>query len=134
MKEKLTHTILEHDPVTRTSVNLGPIFSREEIPSYVSVRIAGEDKTFLGIYVGDTYLWGQKPRVSQVQYPGMDAPEVSVHITTNPRIYIPELHRIVHGFQCWWGVIESPDELRAITDEDISGQWYIQALKALSEK
>jgi hypothetical protein len=38
------------------------------------------------------------------------------------------------GYESWWGQINSPEELKAITDVDIQNVWYVKALKEMAEK
>ena len=50
---------------------------------------------------------------------------------SNPAIYVPELRKIVFGCESWWGEIQSPDEIKDITDDDISNVWYVKLVKAM---
>ena len=38
------------------------------------------------------------------------------------------------GAKSWWGVIKSIEEIKDITDDDISNVWYVKLAKALKEK
>ena len=85
--------------------------------SFVSVRPCGdeyEDKTYLGLYVGEVAI----------------GDTMSLH---NPCIWVPDLKQYIFGCESWWGVIDSEDDLRKITDADIENVWYVRALKELSE-
>lgn len=42
-----------------------------------------------------------------------------------------DLQRIIFGAESWWGIIESLEELKDITDDDINNIWYVKALKAM---
>lgn len=104
-------------------------FSRAKLGDWVSVRLASEDKnTYLGIYLGD---WASS-------FGGVVAKDSTVlEITTglgNPAIYVPDLKRIVRGYESWWGVINGPDDLQQITDQTIENVWYVRALKDLTER
>jgi hypothetical protein len=48
--------------------------------------------------------------------------------------YVPDLDRVVWGYESWWGVIKGPEELKEITDEDIQNVWYVKAMKQMSER
>ena len=50
----------------------------------------------------------------------------------NPLIFIPSTGQVVLGAESWWGEIENPEKLREITNEDIDGLWYVQAMKSLT--
>ena len=52
-------------------------------------------------------------------------------MATNPAIYVFDLQRIIFGAESWWGIIENPEELKDITDDDINNIWYVKALKAM---
>lgn len=51
---------------------------------------------------------------------------------TNPAIYIPEVDEIVWGYSSWWKRIESPDDMKDITDQDIENVWYVKAIRQIS--
>lgn len=107
------------------------IFGGKQKPgAMVAVRPCGEEyegRTYLGMYLcsAPTGIVGKQLGTTIV-----------LHMTdyTNPAIYIPELDQIVWGYGSWWGEIESEDQLRQITDEDIQNIWYVRALKELQAK
>lgn len=103
------------------------IFSRVKKGDFVKVRPSAEDKTFLGVYLGDT------PIGLGISYKDEQSTLVIKPGVPNPAIYVPDLKRIVYGMESWWGRIASPDDLKEISDEDISNVWYVQALKAFAE-
>jgi hypothetical protein len=47
---------------------------------------------------------------------------------------VPDLARVVMGWESWWGEIRTPDDLRQITNADVENVWYVKALKTLSEQ
>lgn len=94
--------------------------SREE-SSLVEVKPCGDDKTYIGIYMGDFALSASYKVVgSELQI------KPSFH---NPAIFIPELNRVVFGCESWWRTIDSVEDAKGINDEDISGCWYVKLLK-----
>jgi len=99
--------------------------------SYVSVRPCGadnpENKTYLGIYLGAA------PRGISAEQDG-DNIVIMFKEYNNPVMYVPALKRIVWGYESWWGPIETPDDLKAITDEDINTTWYVSALRSILEQ
>jgi hypothetical protein len=100
-----------------------------EVGSWVSVRPCAkeyEDKTFLGIYLGDLLTGG-------TEMYNVQSKQVEVMLNSNPAIYVPDLKKIVWGMESWWGVIDSPEKLRKISNADIENVWYVRALKDLSE-
>lgn len=102
-----------------------PLFGGKQ-GSFVKVRKAGEgEKTKLGLYLGDLPLGvagGVTATGELVLKYGM----------TNPAIFVFEDNQIVYGCESWWGQIETPEELKEITDGDIGNVWYVRALKALT--
>lgn len=53
---------------------------------------------------------------------------------TNPAIFVPEFNEIIWGIESWWSKIESPDDLKQVTDADIENAWYVKALKKIEEE
>ena len=93
----------------------------------LNVRVCenDNDKTYLGIYLGD-FVIGNNYSYNRTKE------ELSVIAMTNPTIFIPELNKIVFGMESWWYELEKPEDLQEITNEDIDNVWYVQALKMLS--
>ena len=81
-------------------------------------------KTYLGLYLGNQ-PWSQTVSYNE------ESGELTVGMASNPAIYVFDLQRIIFGAESWWGIIESPEELKDITDDDINSQWYVKALKAM---
>lgn len=92
-----------------------------------AVRIAGETQTYLGLYLGEL------PWILTVGYEE-DNRTLRVGSASNPCLLIPSLGRLVWGAECWWHLLDSPDDFKEITDKTISSQWYVQAAKALYDK
>jgi cell wall-associated NlpC family hydrolase len=95
----------------------------------VRVRLAGEQATHVGIYLGDllvpSFLVAYRKSTQEFQVP----------VRTNPAIFVPALRRVVWGQESWWGPVKDAADLeRAITAADIDGQPYVQMLRALAEK
>ena len=109
-----------------------PLFKTCEPGAWVAVRPRDDeckDKTFLGVYLGDLAVSGTgasfDPTTGTLTFkPGYG----------NPAMWVPDLNRVVMGYESWWGVIESPDGMRQITNKDIDNVWYVKALKAMTEK
>jgi len=121
------------EPITIEAIDLSelgevrlqkPIFSPREQGSFVAVRKAGEEKTKLGLYLGDLPL-----SVGGRIVDGEDGKTLVVgRGVANPCIFVFEDNQFVFGLESWWGKIESADQLREITDDDISNVWYVRAL------
>lgn len=134
--ERMKHTIISFDikfPIEVTAVKVYGVrhgWKSESIGSWVSVRPCVDNeggKTFLGVYLGDLQ---RSPMYAWLD----DTHEFEIYPDTNPAMWVPELKRIVWGMESWWGVIDSADDLRKITDADIQNIWYVRALKELSDK
>lgn len=105
----------------------GRVPRAEQIGSWCSIRPVSDTKTYLGVYLGDlqcdsNYSWSVKTHV------------LTVMPHSNPAIYVPDLKRVVWGYESWWGIIDSEEKLRQITDADIQNVWYVRALKEMAEK
>jgi len=99
-------------------------------PGLVSVRPCAEeyqDKTYVGFLLGSlivdvTIGWDPETK------------KLSLFPYTNPAIFVPELNKIIFGYESWWGRIKNPEDLKAITDDDIMNVWYVKALMKEAEK
>lgn len=96
-------------------------------PTLVGVRLAGEDRTHLGLLLGNMAAGALTHYDGETQTLGL---QLSFH---NPAMYVPALNRIVWGYESWWEEIGTEDQLRQISNEDIDGVWYVQALKMLEK-
>lgn len=99
----------------------------EEVGSWVSIRPCDSEKTYLGVLLGDMHI-------STMHTYHLKTKELTASSHKNPAIYVPDLKRIVWGYESWWGVINSPEKLRKITDIDIENVWYVKALKELTKE
>ncbi|MDE1465325.1 hypothetical protein [Spartinivicinus poritis] len=102
-----------------------PFFSQSG--QYVAVKPCDDNKTYLGVLIGE------------LCQPVVKYDEVSQALTVtfgmgNPAIWVPDLNRVVMGYESWWSKIKRPDDLKQITDADIINTWYVQVLKQLSEQ
>lgn len=85
-----------------------------------------ENKTYLGVFIGYAAL------SSSISI--KDDKIICDWAMHNPAILIPEKGKIVYGIESWWGLIDSVDDLKSITDQDIDNVWYVQAMKILQSK
>lgn len=88
---------------------------------------AYEGKTFLGLYIGDIALGiGCSHKEENV---------LEVYLGTyNPAIFVFDLNKLIFGAESWWGEIETEDDLKQITNQDIENVWYVKALKQIQAK
>ena len=114
--------------------NLKPvpgIFGDKDIGSFVCIRPCAEeyeDKTYLGIYLGDM------PVSIDCDY-NEGNQELSIKTgMTNPAIFVPDLKTIIFGVESWWQRITTESQLRSITDIDIENVWYVKALKQIASE
>ncbi len=118
---------IEIRPVKRSYKGL---MGMHEVGIMVAIRPVGdqyEGKTFLGIYLGDM------PIELLVSYQ-TKLKNIVVGTHDNPAIFVPSLNKVIYGVESWWGEIESEEQLRQITDDDIQNVWYVKALHELGEK
>lgn len=94
----------------------------------VKIRPCGDEyknKTYLGFLLGDVATsigFGIKDGKINLSFAGH-----------NPGIFIPELGKVVYGYESWWGEIEDEKEFSEISDSDIQNVWYVKLWKALQE-
>lgn len=106
---------------------------RDPIPSgtWVSIRPVTdnpEKKTYLGVYLGSLPVKGATTSYH------LKTKELSFLVLDNPGIYVPDLKKIVYGYESWWGKIKTPEDLQQITDQNIQDVWYVRALQELTPK
>lgn len=104
------------------------LFSREKPGTWVSIRVCGENVTRLGVMLGALALG------FNVKHDRHTRTLTIGFSHYNPAIWVPDLNRVVFGCESWWGVIDSPEKLRKITDADIENVWYVKALRELEAK
>jgi hypothetical protein len=100
-------------------------FGMAPLGSWVAVRPCADEyegKTYLGISLGDL------PSGLSLGYGEKDQKLVLMS-RGNPAILIPSKGTVVRGYESWWGVIKTPEDLKQITDDDISNVWYVKALR-----
>lgn len=97
-----------------------------KVGQMVMVRMCDKTKaTHLGVYLGEF------PMQLLHQF-DKETKRIEVFPNLNPAMLVPKLGRIVWGCESFWGPIESENQLRQVTDAEISDIWYIKALKELS--
>lgn len=85
-----------------------------------------QNKTYLGFYIGD---------IAHGSSLGLDGDKIQVEFTGhNPAIFVPELGKVIYGFESWWSKIKSEKDLASITDGDIKNVWYIKLLEEIGKK
>lgn len=122
-------------PITVNSIKCEDFGIKQSVFGYktgnwVAVRVCNDslkNKTFLGVYLSDLSIgaivsFNQKNR------------KLTISDYSNPIIYIPDIKQLFMGCESWWKKIESPEDLKSITNADIENIWYVRALKELSEK
>ena len=105
----------------------GCLPSMREVGKLVRVRLCDDDKTYLGVYLGELAR-------APMAYTRSDSQNLIVSLYQNPALYVPALSRIVWGDESWWSIIESEDDLRDISNDDIASQWYVRLVKDLFSK
>ena len=101
--------------------------NKNVVGKFVKIRPCGDkynDKTFLGLYLGDLPVGNSISHNSETK-------ELNVSFQCNPAVFVFELNEIIYGYQSWWEVIESEEDLKDISDNDIDNVWYVKALKLL---
>ena len=97
---------------------------------FVSIKPCAEEykgKTYLGLYLGDL------PWMSNVSY-NEDEKILNVGVIHNPAIYVFSLKKIIFGAESWWCKIDSSEDMKDISEEDINNTWYVKLLKAMCQE
>lgn len=119
---------IEVSAINTEHFNTDGLYSKR-VGEIVKIRPCGkeyEGKTFLGILLGDLII---SPHISHDNKTN----ELNIGAMTNPAIFVPELKKIIYGYESWWGTITNKDDLLDlnISDEDIENTWYVQLLKSM---
>lgn len=77
-----------------------------------------EGKEYLGIFLGEMFSFNAVSYKRQEKH-------LVINPVLNPAIYIPELKRIVYGYESWWSFMEDEEETQHILG---------QLMKAFDEK
>jgi hypothetical protein len=134
---RIVNRMMIEYPITINKINFNEItklydpygYRGKDIGKFVAIRSVHDkdgDKTYLGLYLGEFAV------SLGVSY-DKDKGELTVqrHMY-NPAIYVFDLNKILFGYESWWGIIKSEEQLKTITDKDISNVWYVKALKQIS--
>ena len=81
----------------------------------------------MGFYIGELAL-GSSVSLDENEAVRLD------FASHNPAIFVPRLKKVIYGMESWWGEIESVEELKAITNEDINNVWYVKLMKEMMGK
>lgn len=114
-------------PIQVTKIEQNPIDYQDCLyKSYIGkpVKVRLGKKTYLGVFIGELPT---SAHISHNEQTGV----LTVNHMTNPAMFVPELNRIVFGHESWWGVIESPEDFKEITDGDINNVWYVKLAKSM---
>ena len=84
-------------------------------------------KSYLGLYLEDL------PMMNSISY---DEEKQSLKVGTvhNPAIYVFALKKIIFGAESWWCKINSPEDVKGISEEEIDNTWYVKLLKAMCQE
>lgn len=82
------------------------------------------EKSYLGIYLGDL------PIMIASSY-SEESGTLTNTAVSNPAIFVPELKKIIYGCESWWREIQTIEDFKGISEEDINNTWYVQLLKSL---
>jgi len=82
-------------------------------------------KTYFGVYVGDIAI-SSSVKIENDKI----SCEFAMH---NPAIFVPALGKVIYGIESYWSPIESEEDMKEISDEEIGNIWYIKALKEMSK-
>lgn len=102
-------------------------YSLSKCGQLVKIKPCGKEyggKTYLGILLGDL------PIEALISF-NHDDQKLHIGAMTNPAIFVPELKKIIYGVESWWGKIETPEDLKDITDDDIQNTWYVKLLQSM---
>lgn len=104
-------------------------YKNSEVGKFVKITPCTEEykgQTYLGLYLGDLPIG---PHITH----NPNTKELNISVTTNPSIFVFDLNKIIYGMESFWGILESKEELKEITNKDIQNIWYVKVFKELAE-
>lgn len=116
--------------VLSVAVEKMTIYGKKDIGKPVRVRPCDkkyEGKTFLGIFLGEL------PIPMHVSY-NKEEQMLSISNMHNPAIFVPDINEVVFGFESWWSLINSDENIEDITDDVINNTWYVKMLNNLDKQ
>lgn len=117
-------------PITVSQIDVKPINYKSlfnDIGTLVAVRPCNEKyqgKTFIGFLIGDIPV---QPLISYDE----KKQKLDISMFSNPCIFIPELKKLVFGYESWWTAIETEEDFKEITEKDIQNTWYVKLAKEM---
>ena len=113
------------DAIDLEDIEASPLYA-EKIGLPCAVKLAGDKDptTYMGIFLGEL------PYQLMASF-REDVKTLKCRPLYNPAILVPELGRIVYGYESWWKTLESPDDFKEITAADIQSQWYVQMFQQM---
>lgn len=100
-------------------------YKNSEVGKFVRVAPCAEEyngQTYLGMYLGELPIG---PHITH----NPDTKELNISTITNPAIFVFELNKIIYGMESFWEIIETEEDLKDITKDDIYNVWYVKLLK-----
>lgn len=118
-------------PLEIDGIDISPLegWNLKSIGQLVAVRPCSENpgnRTYLGLYLGE------QPWFLSASF-HRDTRRLDVSAACNPMIYVFETRRIVRGADSWWSRIQSQEDMRQISDEDIQSAWYVRLMNDIAE-
>lgn len=97
-----------------------------EVGCLCEIKPCGEEykgKSYIGFYIGDL------PTSIRTSF-NNETKILTNTTSSNPAIFVPELKKIIYGYESFWRVINSVDEFKGISQEDIDNTWYVKLLRS----
>ena len=84
-----------------------------------------EGKSYMGFYIGDLpiAITSSFDRTTGI---------LKNATMNNPAIFVPELKKIIYGCESWWREIDSLEDFKGISEDDINNTWYVKLLNQLN--
>lgn len=109
--------------IEQKPIDYSDILYKSYVGKPVAVRLCNNDKTYLGLFLGEL------PSSSTISLNKENV--LTVNHMMNPAMFVPELNKIVFGYESWWKILENEKNFKEISDTDIENIWYIRALKSV---
>ena len=101
-----------------------PFSLGHEIGSLCEIRPCGEEyngKSYVGFYLGELPI--------SIHTSLSKDGTLTNRTMNNPAIFVPELKKIIYGCESWWREINSIEDFKGISKEEIDNTWYVKLIK-----
>lgn len=114
-KSKYIEYPLTINGIKNEKISTDPILSSARCGDLCEIKPCAKEyngKSYIGFYIGDmaTAIHSSLDNETKI---------LTNRTMTNPAIFVPELKKVIYGYESWWRKIEKVEDFKGISEEDI---------------